>query len=89
MVIAPILAKVTTAAKVVGVRMLTVTTPADTGNIRILSLARRAIRSFGLFSLYARGVGFLFSAVRLGRIRVIVPLAASPNGRMFWYVDEA
>lgn len=84
MVIAPILAKVTTAAKAVGIRMLTVTTTADTGNIRILSFTRRAIRSSGLFSLYARGVGFLFLTVRLSRILVIVPLAASPNGRMFW-----
>ncbi len=60
MVIAPILAKFTTVAKVVGIRMLTVTTAADTGNIHVFSLARRSIKSSGLFSVHARGVGFYF-----------------------------
>jgi hypothetical protein len=89
MVIAPILAKVTTAAKVVGIRTLTVTTKVDTGNTRIASVARSSVKSSGHFSLFARGVGFLFLTVRLSRIRVIAPLAASPKGSIFCQADEA
>jgi hypothetical protein len=84
MVIAPILAKVTTVAKVVGIRTLTVTTKADTGNTRIASMARRSVKSSGHLHLCDRSAAFLFLTAKMSRMRVIAPLAGSLNGGTYW-----
>lgn len=84
MVIAPILAKATTAAKVVGARMLKVTTKADTGNTSIASVARRSVKSSGHFHLWSRSAASLFFVRQAAEnADALHPFAASPKGITF------